>query len=149
MKMMKLCYEIAKESFERNSKEIPIGCIITDENQNILSSATNKVESFKNSICHAEMIAIEMASKKINSKFLFNCNLYVTIEPCPMCAFAISLSKIKNVFIGIENKKTGALLNNIKIFQSDLFCYRPNIYFGFLESEIKSLMQDFFKKLRM
>lgn len=112
-----------------SKEDLAISCIITDKNKNIISSAVNEVYK-KNNVCyHAEIIAIKRASKKLNSRLLLDCDMYVTLEPCAMCAYAISLARIKNLYINKLSKKTGAVVSNIQIFEQKTTNWKPNIFY--------------------
>jgi len=132
----------AEKAFEKG--EVPIGAVIIRDNR-IVSKAHNRVEQETNAILHAEILAIKQACTKLNSKYLSNCSLFVTVEPCQMCAGAIINSRISNVFFGIFEPKTGACGTVYNSFAHD---NAPNIYSGILAEECKSLMQLFFNKLR-
>ena len=121
----------------RKKSEVPVGAIIV-KNDKIIAKAYNKVEKKYNSTCHAELLAIQKASKKQKNWRLDNCILYTTMEPCMMCCGAILQSRIKKIVYGIENKKHGATnnLKNVEII--------PKI----LEKECYKIINSFFKKIR-
>lgn len=146
IKYMEMALKEAKKAYDE--KEVPIGCIIIDENDNILAKTHNKVENKRIAISHAEILAIEKASKKKKEKYLKGCKIFITLEPCPMCATAISLSKIDEIYIGCEDEKGGGILNGSKIYETSKNLYKPKIYKGILEKEAKELIQKFFKELR-
>ncbi len=128
-------------------KEVPVGAIIVKDGE-IIGRGYNKKEILKNPLSHAELIAIDQACKNLNSWRLTNCSLYVTLEPCAMCAGAILQSRIDNVFIATKDFKTGALgsvidLSNIKEFNHKVF-----INYGLLRDEASTLLKKFFKELR-
>lgn len=130
----------------QNVKEdIPIAAIIT-KNGKIIATSTNKREEKKQTTGHAEILAINKANKKLNSWRLDDCDLYVTLEPCPMCAWAIINARIKNVYFGSYDIKYGAfgsVLNLAKLANSKI-----NIKGGILENECDELLENYFKKLR-
>lgn len=130
----------------QNAKEdIPIAAIIT-KNDKIIATSTNKREEKKQTIGHAEILAINKANKKLNSWRLDDCDLYVTLEPCPMCAWAIINARIKNVYFGSYDTKYGAFgsaLNLAKLSNSKI-----NIKGGILENKCDELLNNYFKKLR-
>ncbi|MEZ4805410.1 MAG: nucleoside deaminase [Bacteroidia bacterium] len=133
---MQKAIDQAKIAF--NKDEVPIGAIITQNNK-IIGKGHNQTEGLIDVTAHAEMIAITAASSSINNKFLNECTLYVTIEPCVMCAGAIKNARFKRIVIGSSEPKTG-----FTKFLSPEFSSKSEIVFGILESECKQLMQDFF-----
>ena len=145
-KYMEIAFSEAKKAFDTN--EVPIGAVIVSENGKIISKAHNLTESKKNPLCHAEILAIQKACKKINEKYLMNCSIFITLEPCPMCATAISLAKIKNVYFASTDIKGGAIINGIKLYESAKNLYRTKVSFGYMEKESSELLKKFFKNLR-
>ncbi len=145
-KYMNIALDEAKKAYKKN--EVPIGAVIISSDGKILAKAYNRVEKKQNATLHAEMLAISKACKKTKQKYLMDCSIFITLEPCPMCAMAISLAKIKNIYIGAVDKKGGAVLNNIKIFSNMNNLYKPNINVGILKNESERLLKDFFKNLR-
>ena len=143
---MNLAYKEAIKAFKNN--EVPIGCVIVDKFGNILSKSYNKVEKSKNATFHAELLAIQKATKKINDKYLNDTSIFITLEPCPMCAMAISLAKIKNVIIGTEDKKGGAILNGIKLYDTTANIYKPKVFSGIMQKECSEILKIFFKNIR-
>lgn len=142
---MKDAYKMAKTAFEKG--EVPVGAVIVKDNK-IIAKAHNRTENKNCAIYHAEIVAIEKACKKLNNKYLADCDLYVTLEPCPMCAGAIINSKIKRVYIGALDEKGGACMSKTNLFAPGLFNHLPEVYYGFMEDECKEIMKDFFKKKR-
>ena len=125
--------------------EIPVGAVIVKDGE-IISAAVNKKESENDVTSHAEIIAIREASKKLNRWRLDDCDLYVTLEPCPMCAWAIINSHIKNDYFGSYDMNYGALGSKIdlrKIANSDL-----KVYGGIMEDECNLLLKEFFENIR-
>lgn len=145
-KYMNLAYKEAQKALLK--EEVPIGCIIIDKTGCILAKSHNLVETKSNPFCHAELLAIQKACKKQHEKYLMDCSIFITLEPCPMCATAISLAKIKNIYIGAEDKKGGAILNGIKIFENAKNLYKPNVESGILSDKCSQILKDFFKNLR-
>ncbi|MGN0929913.1 MAG: nucleoside deaminase [Alphaproteobacteria bacterium] len=146
LKFMKMAYKEAQKAFAKD--EVPIGCIIVDKTGNVLAKSHNQVEKKNNATLHAELVAIQKATKKVGEKYLMNTSIFITLEPCPMCATAISLAKIKNVYIGAEDKKGGAILNGIKLYQNAKNLYKPNIYTNILNEDCSQILKDFFKIVR-
>ena len=146
LKFMKMALKEAEKALLED--EVPIGCIIIDKNGKVLAKSHNQVEKKNNATLHAEIIAIQKATKKVGEKYLMDTSIFITLEPCPMCATAISLAKIKNVYIGAEDKKGGAILNGIKIFENTKNLYKPNVYSNILSEKCSQILKNFFKKLR-
>ena len=127
--------------------ETPIGAVIVYDGK-VIARGYNKRELKKNSLCHAEIEAINKAAKKRGGWRLFGCDLYVTLEPCPMCAGAIIQSRIDNVYFGAYDKKAGCAGSVINLFEENLFNHNVNVTGGILEAECSSVLTDFFKALR-
>ena len=144
MENMKLAIKEAKIAAEQN--EIPIGCVIT-KNGIVLASGHNTTIADKNDTHHAEINAINDALNKLQEKNLIDCEMFVTVEPCPMCAGAIINSKIKRVYIGTAEPKSGCF-GSITDFNTLNFNHKPEIYIGICEDECKNIMQSFFKNKR-
>ena len=136
----------AKKAFRKY--EIPVGAVITDIKGNIISKAHNLVEKKKDPTAHAEILAIKKATIFMKNKYLINCSLYVTLEPCPMCASAIQYSKIKNLFFGCDDIKNGAVNNGVKIFNQKFCNHKPEIYDGIRATECSDLLKNFFRLKR-
>jgi len=137
--------KIALTKAKKIKKDVPV-CAVIEKNGEIISIATNRREASNQTIAHAEILAINKANKKLNSWRLDDCNMYVTLEPCPMCAWAILNSRIKNVYFGSYDMKYGAfssVLNLAKIANSKI-----NIFGGIEEEECNQLLEDYFKKIR-
>lgn len=142
---MEKAYEQALNALE--SKEVPIGCVIVLDNE-IIGYGFNKRNSVKNSLCHAEIIAIDMACKHIGDWRLEDTVLYVTVEPCPMCAGAIVQSRIKTVVFGTKNPKAGCAGSVLNILENDGFNHQTEVVEGIMREECSKLMSEFFKKFR-
>jgi len=141
---MKIAVDQAKIAFEKG--EVPVGAVVT-RNGELVSMAYNTRESDKNALAHAELSAIDAACKKLGGWRLFECDLYVTLEPCPMCAGAIINSRIKRVIYGCPDIRFGAMGSLFDLTEYPLN-HKPEIIKGVLEEECRALMQDFFKRLR-
>lgn len=128
-------------------KEVPIGCIIVYEGE-IIARGYNRRNVDKNTLSHAELNAIKKASRKLGDWRLDNCEMYVTLEPCQMCAGAIVQSRIKKVYIGCMNKKAGCAGSIINLLQMKEFNHQTEVYKGVLENECSSMITNFFKELR-
>ena len=144
IKFMSLALEQARLAYEKN--EVPIGAVIV-RNGEVISTGFNKRHTEKNAILHAETVAIYNACEKLGGWRLWECDLYVTLEPCPMCTGAIINSRIRNVYYGAKNPKAGACGSVINLFDYP-FNHKPNITSGLLEEECSKIMTDFFLKVR-
>ena len=146
IKWMKEAIKQAKkaESFD----EVPIGCVIVKDDK-IIARGYNKREMSQQSINHAEIIAIQKACKKLKSWRLEGCTLYVTLEPCPMCAGAIVQSRIEKVVYGASDPKGGCVVTCMNMFSIEQFNHHPIYEKGILESECSDLLKQFFKKKRI
>ncbi|MBQ8248741.1 MAG: tRNA adenosine(34) deaminase TadA [Clostridia bacterium] len=143
-KFMRRALELAEMAASLG--EVPVGAVVTMDGE-IVSEAYNRREIDKNATAHAELLAIDAACKKLGGWRLHKCELYVTLEPCPMCAGAIVNSRIKRVIIGAKDSKAGALgsLINLNFYPLN---HKPEVKFGVLENEASTLLQEFFKGLR-
>src|SRR6056300_1115820 len=124
---MTLAIKEAKNAQEHD--DIPIGCVIIYNDQ-IIASQHNKVELHSDSTAHAEMLAIREAQEKIGHKHLLNCAMYITLEPCSMCAGAIVLSRIEKLFVATKDPKTGACGSVLNIVDNDSLNHRCSVEFG-------------------
>lgn len=136
--------ELAKEAADEG--EVPVGAVVV-KNGEIIATGRNRRESKKNALCHAEIEAINNACKALGGWRLFQCELYVTLEPCPMCAGAIINSRIKSIYFGAYDQKAGSF-GSIADFNRIPYNHKPEVYGGIMESECKALLTDFFKSLR-
>ena len=128
--------------------EAPIGCVIV-KNDVIIAKSYNKREIKNLVTSHAEIEAITKANKKLNSWRLVDCDIYITLEPCIMCAGAIIQARIKNIYFGAYDPKGGALTSSIDVLSSKNLNHKPNVYGGILEGECSLLLREFFKKKRI
>ena len=142
---MKEAYRQAQVAAEKN--EVPVGAVIVHQNK-IIAKAHNQIELLKDPTAHAEMIAITQAANFLQSKWLQDCTLYVTIEPCSMCAGALILSRIDRVVFGAHDEKTGACGSVFNIAQHEHLNHKIDLTHGILQSECGGIMSDFFKKKR-
>ena len=129
-------------------KEVPVGAIIVNERGEVIAKAHNLVETKNNATCHAEKLVIEKALKIMNSRYLDNCDLWVTLEPCVMCAGLIKQTRIKRLYYGAEDKKGGAVDNGSRIFSNKLVKSSLEIYSGISALKSEKLLKDFFQNLR-
>lgn len=136
--------ELAKESAKRD--EVPVGAVIVKDNE-IVGMGQNRREYGKNALYHAELEAIDNACKTLGGWRLWQCDLYVTLEPCPMCAGAIINARIKNVYFGAYDSKAGSF-GSVIDFNNVPYNHKPNVYGGIMEEACTTLLKDFFKNLR-
>ena len=143
-KFMKEALKEAKKAYTK--EEIPVGAIIVKDGK-IIARAHNLRESKNSSIAHAEILAIKKANKKLNAWRLEDCEMYITLEPCMMCMGAIINSRIKKVYIGTDDPKTGACMSVINI-EEYKFNHTVEIETGILKKDCEYILKDFFKMLR-
>ncbi len=136
---------LAREAAEAG--EVPVGCVVVCDGA-IVGRGRNRREEGRNALCHAEIEAINQACRSLGGWRLWQCTLYVTLEPCPMCAGAILQARIPRVVFGARDEKFGACGSVCDLFSMD-FNHHPKMEGGVLEEEAKSLMQDFFRELRV
>ena len=141
---MKRAIELAKLSAVEG--EVPVGAVVVKDGV-IVGEGRNRRELGKNALYHAELEAIDNACKKLGGWRLWQCDLYVTLEPCPMCAGAIINSRIKSVYFGAYDQKAGSF-GTIADFNRIPYNHKPEVYGGIMESDCKALLTDFFKSLR-
>ena len=144
-KFMKEALRQAKKAADIG--ETPVGAVIVQDGK-IISRGYNKRETKKNALMHAEISAINKACKKLGGWRLPRCEMYVTLEPCPMCAGAIINARIDNVYFGAYDKKSGCAGSNIDLFKKGLFNYDVAAEGGVMECECSKILTDFFKELR-
>lgn len=142
---MRLALKEAQKAFKK--EEVPIGVVIVKDGQ-VIAKAHNLKEINKNCLEHAEIRAIKKASKKLDSWRLTECEMYTTLEPCPMCAGAIIQARIKKIYIGAMDEKTGACGSVLNLLKDYKFNHNVEIESGILEEECQKILKDFFKILR-
>ena len=145
-KFMKEAIRQAKKAYEL--REVPIGCVIVYEGK-IIARGYNRRNTDKNTTSHAEINAIRKASKKLGDWRLEGCTLYVTLEPCQMCAGAIVQARIDKVVIGSMNPKAGCAGSVLNLLEMDGFNHKVEVERGVLEEECSTMLSGFFKELRM
>lgn len=128
--------------------EVPIGAVIVNPRGRIIAAAGNNVVGPKDPTGHAEIIAIRKAADIMQSERLDGCDLYVTLEPCAMCAQAIVFARIKRVYFGAEDPKGGGVTVGARIFDQPTTNHKPEVYGGILEADAAKLLRDFFKERR-
>lgn len=144
-KFMKEALKEARKAYDK--EEIPVGAVIVKDNK-IIARAYNKKEEKMDTTKHAEILAIQKASKKLKSWRLMNCDMYVTLEPCSMCAGALIQSRIRKVFIGTKDPKTGACGSVLNLLEDYKFNHEVQIESGIMEKECETILKEFFKYLR-
>lgn len=144
-KFMKEALKEAKKAYEK--LEVPVGAVIVKDNK-IIARAHNLKETKADTTKHAEILAIEKASKKLNAWRLLDCEMYVTLEPCSMCAGAIINARIKKVYIGALDEKTGAVGSVLNLFEDYKFNHSVEVEKDILKEECEKILKDFFKELR-
>ncbi|WP_150001521.1 nucleoside deaminase [Iodidimonas gelatinilytica] len=128
--------------------EVPVGAVITDSSGAVISRAGNRVLTLKDPTAHAEMLAIRDAARILGSERLTGCDLYVTLEPCAMCAQAISFARIRRLYYGAEDEKGGGVRYGARVFSHATCHHKPDIYAGFSEQRAALLLKDFFQSRR-
>ena len=144
-KFMKEALKEAQKAYDK--LEVPVGCVIVKDDK-IIARGYNLKETKFDTTKHAEIIAIQKASKKLKSWRLLDCDMYVTLEPCSMCAGAIINSRIKNLYIGALDEKTGAAGSVLNLFEDYTFNHKVNLEKGILKQDCEIILKDFFKELR-
>lgn len=144
-KFMKQALKEAKKAYEKD--EVPVGAVIVKDAK-IIARAHNLKETKNDTTCHAEILAIKKASKKLQAWRLEDCEMYVTLEPCSMCAGALIQSRIKKVYIGTKDYKTGACGSVLNLLEDYTFNHKVEYETGILKEECEEILQDFFKYLR-
>jgi tRNA(adenine34) deaminase len=127
--------------------EVPVGCVIVRDG-NVVARAGNRTLADRDPTAHAELLAIRQAAAALGSERLDGCDLYVTLEPCVMCAGAVSFARIRRLYYGAADPKSGAADNGVRFFSSPTCHHRPEIYGGVGEAEASNLLKVFFKERR-
>ena len=130
----------------RKKNEVPVGAIIVDGCGNVIAKAHNLVETRNDPTCHAEKLVIEKALKITGKRFLNDCDIWVTLEPCLMCAGLIKQTRVRRLYYGAEDKKGGAIQNGVRVFSDNKTSIE--IYSGFSASESERLLKEFFHNIR-
>ena len=142
---MKQALKEAEKAYKK--LEVPVGAVIV-KNGMIIARAHNQKETKTDTTKHAEILAIQKASKKLKSWRLIDCEMYVTLEPCSMCAGAMINSRIKKVYIGAMDEKTGAVGSVLNLFEDYTFNHKVEFEKGIMEEECQEILKKFFKELR-
>lgn len=142
---MKIALNEAKKAY--NKLEVPVGAIIV-KNGKIIAKAYNEKEKRKDTTKHAEILAIQKASKKLKTWRLYDCDMYVTLEPCSMCAGALIQARIRKVYIGTMDEKTGACGSVLNLLEDYKFNHKVEVQYGICKNDCEKILKDFFKNLR-
>ncbi|MEM7171490.1 MAG: nucleoside deaminase [Pseudomonadota bacterium] len=130
-------------------EEVPVGAVLLDpQSGEVIAQAYNEVEVRRDPTAHAEMLVIRKASEKLSLKRLVGLDLYVTLEPCPMCAGAISLARIRQLHFGAFDPKSGGVAHGPRVFEQKTCHHRPEVFAGQGETEAAQLLKDFFRQRR-
>lgn len=127
--------------------EVPVGAVIVREGE-VLARAGNRTLELNDPTAHAEVLAIRMACDRLSSQRLPGCDLYVTLEPCPMCAGAISFARLRRLYYGAGDVKGGAVDNGVRLYAQPTCHHAPDVYSGFAETEAANLLRAFFRERR-
>jgi tRNA(adenine34) deaminase len=127
--------------------EVPVGCVVVRDGE-VVARAGNRTLADKDPTAHAELIAIRAAAAALGTERLVDCDLYVTLEPCAMCAAAMSFARIRRLYFGVSDPKGGAVENGVRFFVSPTCHHRPDVYGAINESECSGLLKDFFAARR-
>lgn len=146
MGIMHMALDQARQAGDRG--EVPVGAIIADAQGRIIAAAGNQVEALCDASAHAEMLVMRAACLARGQKFLEDCDLYVTLEPCPMCAGAIALHRLRRVIFAAYDPKSGGVEHGPRIFDQPTCHHRPEIIGGVEEQAAASLLTGFFQRLR-
>jgi tRNA(Arg) A34 adenosine deaminase TadA len=141
--------DLALKTAENAGKagEVPIGCVIVRDHE-VIATAGNRTLTDYDPTGHAEIVALREAAKKIGSERLVDCDLYVTLEPCTMCAGAISFARVRRLYYGAADPKGGAVESGVRFFASPTCHHAPEVYSGVGESEASRLLKAFFRERR-
>ena len=142
---MDMALEQAREAARRG--EVPVGCVLV-RGEEVIARAGNRTLAERDPTAHAEMIAIRDAAHRLGSERLDGCDVYATLEPCAMCAAALSFARIRRLYYGAADPKGGAVENGVQFFASPSCHHRPEVYGGLAEAAAGELLKDFFKQRR-
>jgi tRNA(adenine34) deaminase len=138
---MSIALEVARATALRG--EVPVGCVVVRDGK-VIARAGNRTMADKDPTAHAELLAIRAAAAAVGTERLIDCDLYVTLEPCAMCAAAISFARIRRLYFGAADPKGGAVENGVRFFAAPTCHHRPDVYGGINENDCAVLMRDFF-----
>jgi tRNA(Arg) A34 adenosine deaminase TadA len=132
----------------KEKREIPVGAVIVGKNGNVIAKAHNLVETLNDATSHAEKLVIEKAIKITGNRYLNNYDIWVTLEPCIMCASIIKQTRIRRLYYGAEDKKGGAIDNGVRMFSNYRSKAKIEVYSGFSANKSEKLIKEFFKEIR-
>jgi tRNA(adenine34) deaminase len=127
--------------------EVPVGCVVVHAGA-VIARAGNRTLTDSDPTAHAEMVAIRQAAARLGSERLADCDLYVTLEPCAMCAGAVAFARIRRLYYGAADPKGGAVASGVQFFSSPTCHHRPEVYGGLAEAEASALLKTFFRQRR-
>ncbi len=140
---MGLAIELARAAYDND--EVPVGAVIVQKRNNeVISAFSNQMRKQKSSIAHAEMLAIQKANKLIDNERLIGCEMFVSLEPCPMCAQAIALARIRRLYFGAYDTKGGGVEHGARIFEQPTSNHHPEVYGGIEEKMCGELLRAYF-----
>ncbi|MFC5386027.1 nucleoside deaminase [Aquamicrobium segne] len=142
---MELALEQAQAAAQRG--EVPIGAVLVC-NGAVIAAAGNRTRELADPTAHAEMLVIRKAAAKFSTERLGDCDLYVTLEPCTMCAAAISFARLRRLYFGASDEKGGAIISGVRFFSQPTCHHAPDVYSGLAETEASFILKSFFKKKR-
>lgn len=128
--------------------EVPVGAVIVEAGGRVLAACGNRTEEDSDPTAHAELLAIREACRVLGSPRLVDCDLYVTLEPCAMCAGAIAAARMRRLYWGADDPKGGGVSHGARVFAQPTCHHRPDLYPGIAEQEAADLLRDFFRALR-
>jgi len=142
---MKMALDEARAAAERG--EVPVGCVIVRAGE-VIAHSGNRTLTDRDPTAHAELLVIRAAAATLGSERLTDCDLYVTLEPCAMCAAAMAFARIRRLYFGAADPKGGAVENGVRFFSAATCHHRPEVYGGINESECAALLKEFFQARR-
>ena len=143
-----MCLAILEAMKAYEEKEVPIGAVLIDEGGVLICGEHNRIEQLNDSTAHAEILTLQAAQKKLKRRRLKNCTLYVTVEPCPMCAGALVLSRVKRLVYGAVDARFGAAESLFNVVNNPALNHQLEVTAGVLEEECRELLQKFFVQQR-
>ena len=139
---------LAEAQAARARGEVPIGAAIVDPTGQVIAQAGNRTRELNDPTAHAELLAIRAAGARLGSERLIDCDLYVTLEPCPMCAAAIGFARLRRLYYGAPDPKGGGVDHGPRIYAHPTCHHRPEVYGGIGEADAAELLRDFFRERR-
>ena len=144
---MQLAIELAKNAFEKD--EVPVGAVIVErKTSNVIAGFSNQMRQNSIAIEHAEVLTIQQAMKVLKNERLVGCDMYVSLEPCPMCAHAISIARLDRLFYAASDPKSGGVEHGPRIYESSSCHHKPEVFVGMLALESSELLRNFFQSKR-